>query len=228
MFGAFVKLRVERDLWERVVRTSGVEEAPGSASALFRNHMSLLKERDGLKKRVEELEGELGRERRRAEELRERLEAERKAMGEMRRELDSFWSYYRKLKSDYKAILKNPIIEERVVIKENVAALEAMAKKRDALQGEVWELRKRLADKEREVRGVEERCRELEANVAGWRQSRHAVLATLAPSAPGGPMELRVQILSSKDYYEWREQRANFEARRGLQGARYAVAPIDY
>ncbi|MGQ9583296.1 MAG: hypothetical protein ACUVV6_07275 [Thermoplasmatota archaeon] len=228
MFGAFVKLRVEKELWERVTRSSGVEDDPGSASALFRNHLCLLSEREGLEKRVGQLERELEKERRVAADLRERLEAERRAMGEMRRELDSFWSYYRKLKSDYKAILKNPIVEEKVVIKENVAALEAMAKKRDALQSEVWELRKRVADHERARRELEGRCRELESTVTGWKGKHHAVMALLCPSAPGQPMELKVQTLSSKDYYEWRERRAEFEARRGLQGAKYALSPIDY
>ncbi|MEM4729610.1 MAG: hypothetical protein QXH42_07645 [Thermoplasmata archaeon] len=227
MFGAFVKLRVEKELWESVVRASGIEEPPGLASGLFKNHLKVMKESERLAARLKDTEEELKGARKTIEELTMRLEGERKAREEMRKELDSFWSYYRKLKNDYKAILKNPVVEERVVIRDNVAALEALARKRDSLQKEVWELRKKLAEAESARKEAEERERKLKDEVMAWSQSHYAVLAVISPTTPGQPPEVKARVLSSKEFYEWREQRQEFEAKRGLQGARYAVAPIE-
>jgi len=228
MFNSYIKLKVSKELWEKAVRMSkglNNREISQEVINIYLKSKEIIRENKNLKgMQIDDLKT--------LETLKKSLvEAHNKhdKMGKVRIELEKeFMSMkrdYRKTKRDYEALLRNPIIEEKIVYKEDKTTIEALRKKRDKLQKKLTETRNQREQFFQEKERAEEKLNDL----SNWKRKNFAVLLTGKLRISQYQLEeMQLEIIESRSYYEWKEARDKFDNRLGLRSQPYLVRMIKY
>jgi len=146
-----------------------------------------------------------------------------KAQSSYIQQLASLKVEYHLMESKVRYLEQNPVVQEKVVYKENTEALAALKRKKDELQRAVWE-------KEEVLRRAQVENQELKAAFSKLEERtrrRFAVLITRrgAGPAPAG-WDIEARTVDSLDYYSWKADELEFRKKKNIRG-NLMILPIE-
>ena len=225
MFGSYIKLKVDKKLWEKVKDVYGKEEDEINIAQkvleIYLKNKELVKENKEQKRIMDKNSGTI-------EALRKSLDKIHDKHDKSEEKLASTKKDYNKLKRDYETLKENPVIKERIVYKENKTTIEELRTKRDKLQKELWKTREERDNSYQQIKLMEYKVGNFEKKLSDWKRRNSALLIAGTSMISRDVLEkLQLEIIDSTSYYEWLEKREEFERERKLKPP-YSVKLIEY
>lgn len=231
MFGNYVRLKIKRDIWHKIVNLYGENDENiimGHVIDTYLRNKTLSMKTKEQKRIIDKNAQTIEELRRSLDQMHEQYEEMKDICNKIQSELKGMRKRYRELKQRYDVLVQNPIVKEKIVYKENTATIEALRKKREKLQKELWNMRKERDDLLKEKARMVAKIKEYEGIISKWKSKNFALLIVAPQSMPSDFIEkTRIYIIDAEDYYLYRTNVDAFVRKKNIHGP-YVVKLIEY
>lgn len=211
MFGSKVRVSVEKELWNKVKNSFPAGDESRILEDVLRHHEEHKRtaaENERLKGILAEMSMKSAKLR---EELEEALKDKRKLSSEvqkLKKKNEEIRSENGKLRTRIKNIRTDEAPVERIVIKEDIEAVNSLKAKVEDLKERNFRYQNAILALESDNRALKDRTSRLEGAITDIRRQNAAVMIKMPLGPPIGDPEL--EVLDSSTYYTYRNDPAGF------------------
>lgn len=218
-------MRVRKDLWRRVRENCGMDEKNSKLiNFVLEEWLKVRKsieENERLRERLAELTGKCRQAEREEKKVRRKYE-------KIKEKYEVNRSGYKRLKEEYDRLLKNPIVKERIVYKQDRRTIEVLNSKIEKLKKRNWKAQRRITQIVGEKNTLERKVLELEKALDDLERKSFAILC-VGDSVHSRDFlgKLEFELVDSSSYYHWKERKEEFETNRNLQDRPYVMKLVE-
>lgn len=215
-----VKLRVDREIWEDVLKNAKIDDKNNNTKVL----LSMLKQNQQQNKKIKKLQKKIEsindlnkkikseqhqfkKERLTVEKHRKQIEENKIIYEILRKSHKRLESDYETLKTSYNELKNNPIVEEKIIYKEDNTKINKLSEKNDKLHKKLWEKEHIIKELNKDLKVLRSKIETIEE----WKRRNFGVVLKVKPKDDDGlKFDFESEFINFSEFNMWLRNQNEF------------------